>query len=167
MSDRGSINLVQVMETVKLLSSQIEDSAQANRDLADEFSARRSEARWIALAILVVITIITVGAWIFRVTDNRREHERREHLAQQIFTQREGQVQGCERGNEQRRTLAEVISRSVQPSTAPITSTDPELRALLEQARERTIALRKELLSLPGVQAIDCQAAYPLPREIP
>lgn len=159
--DAAAPTAAQVMEEIKKLSGEIEDSAKVNRSLATEFDRRRSEARWIALGILIVITIITVGGWILRVTDNRREKDRREQLAHQIFTQRESQVQGCERGNDQRITLAQVISRAIQPSP-PITTSDSDLQALLDQSRERALALRAELLSLPGVQVIDCQAAYPL-----
>ncbi len=152
----------QVLEAVKLLSAQYEENAQANRDLADEFKRRKREARWIALGILIVIVGVCATAFIIRHADRRIEADRRRDLADQIFTQRESQVQGCERGNDQRITLAQVIAQSYDPG--PALSVPPGFEQLVADAAARSAAKRDALLSLPGVQVVDCQGAYPPPK---
>lgn len=164
MMSEGVPSPAQVLEAVKMLSSQYELNSEANLELAREVARRKRETRWVALGVLIVVAIVVATGFIIRHHDRAAEKDRREVLASQIFTQRESQVLGCERANEGRRTLAEVISRSIQPSSISPTVTDPDLLALLEQSRERTLALRAELLSLPGVQIVDCQAAHPPPR---
>lgn len=152
----------QVLEAVKLLSQQYEQNAQANRDLAEEFKRRKREARWIALGILIIIVGVCATAFIIRHADRRIESDRRRALAEQIFTQRESQVQGCDRGNDQRITLAQIITESYAPG--PAVAVPPGFEQLIAESAARAAAKRDYLLSLPGVQVVDCQAAYPLPK---
>lgn len=166
MSDRNPSmppSPVQVLEAVKKLSEQYEANSAANRALTREVGRRKRETRWIALGVSIVVAITIATGLAIRHGDLQREKQRREMLATQILSQRDNLIAGCERGNDQRRTLAEIVSRAVQPSSVPPTAIDPELLAFLEQSRERTIRLRGELLALPGVQIVDCQAAFPIP----
>ncbi len=156
----------QVLEAVKLLSQQYESNADENRRLSEEFARRSREGRWFALILSIVVAVCICAAYVIRHIDQGREADRRAALKAQLFTQRESQVQGCEWGNDQRVTLAEIINKSVVPQAVP-PSLPPELVDLFLAGQVRTTALRAELLSLPGVQIIDCQAAYPLPREVP
>ncbi len=152
----------QVLEAVKMLSHQYEENAQANRDLADEFKRRKREARWIGLGLAVVVAVVTCAGFIVRHIDQGREADRRQDLADQIFTQRESQVQGCERGNDQRITLAQIIRQSYEPG--PPIVVPPGFEQLVAESAARSAAKRDALLALPGVQVIDCQSAYPLPK---
>ena len=103
-----------------------------------------------------VASLLISGLLVFGFAVWAREERQRE-----FAKERTNLIAGCERNNDQRRTLAEVISRAVRPSSVPPTATDPELLALIEEGRQRTIALRSELLALPGVQIVDCEAAFP------
>jgi cytoskeletal protein RodZ len=159
----GNPSTEQVLEAVKKLSEQYESNSSANRALAKEVGRRKRETRWVALGVLLVVAIVVAVMFVVRHHDRAAERDKREVLAAQVMTQRESLIAGCERGNEQRRTLAEVIARAIRPSETPTTATDPEILAILEQSRQRTLQLRAELLALPGVQIINCQNAYPEP----
>ena len=150
----------QVLEAVKMLSSQYEQNAEANRELAREVARRKRETRWVALGVVVVVTIAVCAWLVVRHHDRSAEKEKRDRLASQIFTQRESQVQGCERGNESRRTDRETIEIAMAPVPIP-DNLPPELVDLYRDAQERQARKREELLARPGVQIIDCQAAYP------
>lgn len=150
----------QVIEAVRRLSEQYEQSAEANRELAREVGRRKRETRWVALAVVLVVTIAVCAWLIVRHHDRSAEKEKRDRLASQIFTQRESQVQGCERGNESRRTDRETIEIALAPTPIP-DGLPPELLDLFRDSQERQAAKKAELLARPGVQIIDCQAAYP------
>lgn len=156
----------QVLEAVKLLSQQYESNAEENRRLSEEFARRSREGRWFALILSLVVAVCVCAAYVMRHVDQGREADRRAALKAQIFTQRESQVQGCERGNDQRVTLAEIINKAIVPQPAP-PNLPPEFVDLYLAGQARTVALRAELLALPGVQIVDCQAAYPRPKEVP
>lgn len=153
----------QVLEAVKMLSSQYEKNSEANRALAREVARRKRETRFVALAVVLVVAV-AIAAWlVVRHHDRSAEQDRRERLASQIFTQRESQVAGCERGNESRRADRETIEIALAPTEIP-DGLSPELEALYRDAQERQAQKREQLLSRPGVQIIDCQAAHPPPR---
>lgn len=152
----------ELLEAVRGLAVQYETSASATENLTAEVGRRKRETRWVALTVCVIVAIVSTGAGVIRNQDNKREADRRAVLAAQIFTQRESQVQGCQRGNDQRATLRRVITESYEPST-PLTSIPPEFAELVAESAKRAIAKRDSLLSLPGVQPVDCAAAFPPP----
>ena len=153
----------QVIEAVKMLSSQYEKNSEANRALAREVARRKRETRWVALAVVLVVSVAVCSWLVVRHNDRRAEAERRERLASQIFTQRESQVAGCERGNEGRKTDRETIEIAIADLPIPANATPEEIEALKERNASAK-KLRDRLLSRPGLQIVDCQAAHPLPQ---
>lgn len=159
--DLGQPSAQEVLQAVRTLSAKYEESAQANRDLADEFGRRKRETRWVALAIVLVVCIAICSWLVVRSNDQRVEGERRQNLANQLYNQRESQRDGCERQNEVRLTLVSVITIAVGAPGPPPEGLSPELMELYRQSQERSAQLRHQLLSLPGVQVVDCLAIYP------
>lgn len=134
---------------VGALRKDYEENAEATHDLAQLFSRRLGWQRlWLgALALLLAVAVIS--GWQFRAQEHRRVRDQRANL-----------IQGCERGNDQRATLREVIAGAYEPSPTP-DGLSPELADLLRQSQERALVRRDALLSLPGVLPVDCAAAYP------
>jgi hypothetical protein len=118
---------------------------------------------WMGVLAAVVILALFVG-WGFRKTDNGRERDRRQAEHQRIIDQRANLIAGCGRSNEARAALRRVIERAYTPSPIP-DGLPPDLRDLIVQSQERQASQRAEQLADPGVQPIDCEAAFPLPRD--
>ena len=152
----------QVLEAVKKLSEQYEQNSSANRELARGVGRRKRETRWIALGVVVVIAIAIAAGLVIRHNDLQREKQRREFLATQIFTQRDSLVAGCERGNEGRRTDRETIEIAIADLPIPANASEEEVERITER-NAAAKALRDRLLARPGLQLVDCQAAYPIP----
>lgn len=138
-------------EAVDTLRTDYDDNAKATRELADVFSRRLGWQRlWLGVLALVLVVAVISG-WQFREQEHRRQKDQRTNL-----------IQGCERGNDQRATLRQVIFTAYEPVPAP-DGLSPELAGLLRQSQERALARRDALLDLPGVKPVDCEAAYPFP----
>lgn len=152
----------QVLEAVKKLSEQYEANSAANRALAREVGRRKRETRWIALGVTIVVAIAIATGLAMRHGDLQREKDRREVLATQILTQRDNLIAGCERGNDGRRTDRETIEIAIADLPIPPRAT-PEEVEVIEERNVRAKALRERLLARPGLQLIDCPAAYPIP----
>lgn len=125
------------------------------REIRSEMNGRfRIQRLWqVVLAVVVILAVLV--SYNLRSVDQRRERYRR-------VDQRATLLQGCERANDQRATLREVINLSVRTSPIP-PDLNPDLVELYQQGQARTEALRISLLALPGVQPVDCDAAYPIP----
>lgn len=165
MSDSAQPNYKGLLEAVQELSTKYDASAKANSAMATEFNRRKRETRWIAIGVVVVVVIAVCSWLVVRRNDQRTEAERRQHLADQVFSQRESQREGCERQNEVRLTLVSVITIAVGVPAPVPEGLPPALLDLYRQGQERSAQLRQQLLSLPGVQVVDCLAIYPpLPR---
>lgn len=153
----------ELVDAITGLTKAYEDSTAKLGEVEVEMSRRlRLQRGWVIVLAAVVAMAIAVSAG-FRVQDQARERDRLANEARATLDQRATFVQGCERGNDQRRTLAQIIEKSVVPQPAPA-NLSPELADLYRQGQERTTALRTELLSLPGVQIVDCQAVFPPPK---
>lgn len=131
------------------LRADYDANATATHELAGLFARRLGWQRlWLGvLALLLAVAV--VSGWQFRAQEHRRVKDQRANL-----------IQGCERGNDQRATLREVISGAYEPTPTP-DGLSPELAKLLRQSQERALVRRDTLLSLDGVQPVDCEAAYP------
>ncbi len=119
-----------------------------------------------ALAGVLLVLVVVVGLGIeFRRQDQAREHDRRIALERESITQRQSLLQGCQRGNETRVTLQAIITTAVADLPVP-PDAPPDLMVQYAQRNAAVDALRDRLLALPGVQAVDCAAAFPpLPGE--
>ncbi len=154
--------MTELLAAVQDLATKYQKSTQETQKVLREVQRRRRDT-WIVGGLgVLIVAIITTGGLVLRRNDQHVESERRDHLAAQIFTQRTSLVQGCERGNDQRLTLAQIITIAVTPQPIPPDLT-PDLQDLYRQGQDRVLALRAKLLSLPGVQVVDCQAAFPPP----
>lgn len=102
-----------------------------------------------AVAVLCVVALVLA----FRAQD-------RGSVERQATSDRVNLIAGCGRSNDQRATLRLVIEKAVviQPAPADL---PPDLAELFRQSQERAARLRADLLALPGVQPVDCQAAFP------
>lgn len=152
-----------LLGAVRQLQADYVKHTQATETLAEEFRRRKSETRWFALGVVVFVTVVVCALMVMRHYDRAEESRRRTEVASQILTQRENLIAGCERGNDQRQLLAQVIVTSFEEGP-PITLPPgyEALQSVLDQSADRAAAKRDRLLSLPGVQIINCQAAYPL-----
>lgn len=157
----GEQDVVALLAAVQKLAADQETNAKANADLAAEFTRRRGEFRLLSLGV-VVIVVIAVCSWlVVRHNDRAEVARKRDVLVGQILSQHDSQVSGCARGNDQRLTLAQIITQSYEPG--PPISVPPGFEQLAADSAARALVKRDALLSLPGVQIIDCQAAYPPP----
>lgn len=145
------------------LTAAYTDSTTQLGEVEQEMGRRlRFQRLWImVLASVVALAIVVFGG--FRLQDQARERDRQASEERAAVDQRQTFLGGCERANDARRTLAQIIERSIVPQMAPA-NLPADLLDLFRQGQERTVALRAELLSLPGVQIVDCQAAFPLPK---
>lgn len=117
----------------------------------------------VAIVAFVGVIALTIGLGLKFRADDRAQRERdRAAATMEAVRKRDELVRGCQRGNDQRDTLRQVIEVAYEPSPIPA-GISAELRALLVQSQERAAARRDELLSLPGVQPVDCEKAYPPP----
>lgn len=154
-------SVAELAKAVRGLSEEYKETAEAMREVGREMDRRlRVQRLWMATLAAVVLLAIIVG-FGFRQQDRSAEDERAASVAREAVFQRKNLVQGCERANDQRATLREVINLSVRTMPVP-EGLDPDLVPLFEQGQARTAALRDRLLALPGVQPVDCQAAYPV-----
>lgn len=138
-------------ESVETLRKDYDDNAEATRELAELFSRRLGWQRlWLGVVALL-LAVAVISGWQFRQQEHRRVDDQRANL-----------IQGCERGNDQRATLRGVIDRaySVNPDPLP-DGLPPGLVELYNQSQVRAAARREEQLADPGVQPVDCAAAYP------
>jgi hypothetical protein len=116
--------------------------------------------RWIIAGVVLAIIAAIVLVLIFRERDADEAQRRRAQLELDQAQDRQNLLRGCERANDQRATLREIINLALSQSTMP-PGLSPELQAIYRDAQARTIARRDELLALPGVQPIDCAAQFP------
>lgn len=131
-------------------------------DLATKQEVDEKE-QWIRriLAGVIVALILAVVAWgVTRIQDSAREEDRREQLAADARQDRQNLLRGCERANDQRSTLRSVIENAYAPAPIP-DGLSKELTELIRQSQENAAARRDALLSLPGIQPINCEEAYP------
>lgn len=134
---------------VDTLREDYDKNAVATHELAELFSRRLGWQRlWLGvLALLLAVAV--VSGWQFRAQEHRRVRDQRTNL-----------IQGCERGNDFRTTFRDAFITAFEPVPAP-DGLSPELTDLIRQSQERALARRDALLSLPSVQPVDCEAAYP------
>lgn len=153
-----------LLEAVRQLQADYVTSTRANHELAEEFARRKREFRWVALGVVLLVAIVTCALMVMRHYDRAEEARRREALAGRLLTQRENSIDGCERGNDARRSLTQVIITSFQPGP-PITlpAGYEGLQSVLDQSAAQSAAKRDTLLAQPGLQIIDCRAAFPAP----
>jgi hypothetical protein len=124
-----------------------------------EFVPKR-RFRWvIAAVVLVLVAALAIGL-LFRIRDADEEHKRRAFLVSAQEQDRQSSIRGCERNNDLRATLREVIEDAYAPSPVP-SGLSPELRDLIIQSQERAAVKRDEQLSKPGIQPVNCQAQFP------
>lgn len=142
----------ELLAAVEALRKDYATSTAETHELTRVLSRRLEWQRlWLGVLALVLILAMASG-WRFREQDRRRVEDQRANL-----------IQGCERGNDQRATLREVIAKSYEPSPPPA-GLSSELAALFVQSQDRAAIRRDSLLALPGVQPIDCSSAYPATR---
>jgi 4-amino-4-deoxy-L-arabinose transferase-like glycosyltransferase len=152
-----------LLEAVTKLQADYAAAAAANHELAQEFARRKREFRWVALCVVLLVAVVTCALMVMRHFDRAEEERRREALAGQLLTQRQNLVDGCERGNDARRSLAQVIITSFQPGPPIALPPGYEgLQTVLDQSAAQSAAKREALLALPGLQIVDCQAAFPV-----
>jgi signal transduction histidine kinase len=125
-----------------------------------EFVPRR-RFRWVIAAVVLAVLVAVALVLVFRVRDADEAERRRAQLVLDQEQDRQNLIRGCERANDQRATLRQIIETAIVPSTTP-PNVDPQLAELIRQGQERTARLRAELLALPGVQPVDCAAAFPV-----
>lgn len=105
---------------------------------------------------------IGVGGFQFHRQDVNYRKLRTAQIRADAERSRQNSVAGCERSNESRATLRDVINLAIG-SAPPPPNLSPELADLYRQSQARAESLRTGLLALPGVQPVDCAAAYPPP----
>lgn len=134
------------------IGTQNELIAKQNEQLTN-FVPRSQWRATIAAFVLIIALAVYVG-WRFRQSDHA-------DVTRQATSDRVNLVAGCGRSNDQRATLRQVIEKAIviQPAPADL---PPDLAELFRQSQERAAKLRADLLALPGVQPVDCQAAFPL-----
>lgn len=139
----------ELLAAVNALREDYDRHAEATHELIQLLDRKLAWQRlWLGVLALV-LAVAVVGGWRFHEQDQRRAKDQRANL-----------IQGCQRGNDQRATLREVIAGAYEPTPAP-PGLSPELTSLIRQSQERALVRRDALLSLPGVQPVDCEAAYP------
>ncbi len=116
--------------------------------------------RWAIAGVVAAIVAALVLLLVFRERDADEATRRRAQLVLDQEQDRQSFLRGCERANDQRATLREVINLALSSSTTP-PGLSPELAAIYRDAQARTLAKRDELLALPGVQPVDCAAQFP------
>lgn len=126
---------------------------------------------WIAVVALVaVIGLAIFVGWKFHDNDVTRRARERAALVAENIRKRDDLVRGCERSNDQRATLRQVIEKAYSGAGEPLVlppDTPPDLAAilnvLLASGKDRSSMNKAELLALPGVQPVDCEKAFPPP----
>lgn len=178
MSDQNPAAITDLLTAVQHLTESYEENTDEMRAVRIEMDARfalyvpksEAEARETrikrALAGVLVVLIVMLGLGVeFRRQDQAREKDRRVALERESITQRQSLLQGCQRGNDTRVTLQQIITTAVADIPIP-PDTPPDLMEQYAQRNATLDILRARLLALPGVQAVDCAAAYPpLPGE--
>lgn len=129
-----------------------------NAQLAHFVPKRRF--RWVVGVVGMVIAAAFVLGMAFRVRDDDEAERRRAGIVAAQEQDRQSSIRGCERSNDLRATLREVINLALTQTNIP-PGLSPEFAAVFRDAQVRTLAKRDELLALAGVQPIDCQAQFP------
>lgn len=113
----------------------------------------RTRARWAIAILAIAFIVVQLIGLAFR-------HQDHAAVERQAESDRTNLIAGCGRSNDQRLTLRQVIEKAIviQPAPADL---PPDLAELFRQSQERAARLRADLLALPGVQPVDCQAAFP------
>lgn len=139
----------ELLAAVNALREDYDRNAAAIHELVQLLNRKLAWQRlWLGVLALV-LAVALISGWQFRQGEHRRVRDQRTNL-----------IQGCERANDQRATLRDVIITAFEPTPAP-TGLSPELAELLRQSQERALVRRDALLNLPGVLPVDCDAAYP------
>jgi hypothetical protein len=120
----------------------------------------RAKAKAIAWIGAVTVALVLALVLVFHAQGNQRIQDQRTQTAKIEASTRSNLLAGCERSNDQRDTLRQVIDKAVVSTPAP-PDLPPDIKALYDQGQARVTALRSELLSLPGVQQVDCAKAFP------
>lgn len=119
---------------------------------------------WLAVAALAGVILLALGVgWKFHDNDVKRRASDKAALVAENARKRDDLVRGCERSNDQRATLREVIEKAYGGSSLPPEAVPPQLAELLRQSQEAAQQRKAELLALPGVQPVNCAAAFPPP----
>lgn len=156
-------------EAVELLGADLVANGQRIDD-QNKLLAQQNEAlagfvpkgrfRWALVVVGVVIALALAIIVLVRVQD-RADVRRRDREAKAAeVADRDQRYAGCLRGNDLRATLRGVIDRAYAPSPAP-QGLPPELAELFAQSQARAAVQRQAQLADPGVQPVDCDAAYP------
>jgi hypothetical protein len=146
------------------LTAQTEAMAAQTKELAEVRATfvPRTRFRWFVAGAVLVLAVLVVIGWRFRVADQARLRDREAVLHQSAVDQHQQLIDGCERGNVLRASLYRTIDRAYTPSPIP-DGLPPELRDLFAQSQQHLAAQREAQLSDPGVQPVDCAMAYPAP----
>ncbi len=149
-----------IARAVDSLRESYEANSKDVRDISEVMDRRFGRQRlWMFAMAGVLILALATGIG-FRRADTKREIDRQEAETQREIDQRANLLAGCGRSNDQRAALRRVIERAYAPSPIP-DGLSAELRDLIIQSQDRSASLRAEQLADPGVQPIDCEAAFP------
>lgn len=136
-------------------------------DLVTKDEVRERE-QWVRRLIFkgVAGVAVLLALWAaYSVIDAReatRQREEREAAATaQAEYERDNLVRGCERANDQRATLREVITLAIGSPTVIPPGLDADIEQIIRDGQARAAELKVRLLALPGVQPVDCQSAFP------
>lgn len=138
---------------------ELRQELKAVKDKLPEFVPKRRFWWAIAVVVLAIIAAVVL-VLVFRERDADEARRRRAQLELDSEQDRQNLLRGCERANDQRATLREIINLALSQSTMP-PGLSPELQAIYRDAQARTLVKRDELLALPGVQPVDCSAQFP------
>lgn len=144
-----------------------DEAEEKARELKRHVDEREHRVRRLLYQAGVVLALLLVAWIVWRVYDGNADAKRRQRDEAAAIAQaeedRQNLLRGCERSNDQRATLREVIGLAVAGSGAaiPTDGLDPEIVEILRQSQIRSVELRARLLALPGVQPIDCAMAFP------
>lgn len=116
--------------------------------------------RWTVVAVVVFMLILTGIGWKFRAQDQARARDKEQQEVVDAERDRQNLLAGCRRANDQRAWGRRLIERAYVPVTIP-DGVSTELRDLYVQGQERQAVQRAEQLADPGVQPIECEAAFP------
>lgn len=139
-----------------------EESSQRTDELNERFKGYvtvRAGAVIVALIVFVVGVALVLGL-SFRAQDRRDSRERIRQETREKEVERSNLLAGCGRANDQRAWGRRLIERAYVPLPVP-DGLSAELRDLYVQSQERQAAQRAEQLADPGVQVVNCEAAFP------